>query len=80
MADFQKNDGEGNERPEKRKAPPYVHDPQIIDCNKGLKSRKIESGSVYRITPKSKAKQITLKVIWIFAFPNLHMLSSYRKY
>ena len=58
MVDFQKD----GERPEKRKAPPFVHDLKIVDCNKGLKSRKIEAGTTYRVTPKNKPKQITLRV------------------
>ena len=62
MVDFQKDDGKDGERPEKRKAPLFVHDPKIVHCNKGLKSRKIEAGTTYRVTPKSKPKQITLRV------------------
>ena len=43
-------------------APPFQHDPNIIEMNLGLKPRKITGTKLYRVTDKGKAKQTILKV------------------
>ena len=39
-----------------------MNNPNIVDCAKGSKSRKIAQGTIYRITEKEKAKQTTVRV------------------